>query len=163
MIDARCIKESMNAISTKMEQNCSFLCEIDAKTGDGDLGLSMRDGFAACCNALEGIDDHTDIGTCFFTMAKSFNRAAPSSLGTILSIFFMGMARPLKNIDSASLKELSASMLQGMESICQGTGSKEGERTILDVLGPAIRALSENTEKMGCFRDRPFYAVDGTG
>ncbi|MDR0400872.1 MAG: dihydroxyacetone kinase subunit L, partial [Treponema sp.] len=67
--------------------------------------------------------------------------AAPSSLGTIISFGFMGMAKALKGKEDAGAAELAAAMEAGLANIMEKAKSKPGEKTILDSLCPAVEAL----------------------
>ena len=64
-------------------------------SGDGDLGVSMSEGFAAAARFVEETQE-TDLGKLLMQTGGVFNEAAPSSLGTIISFAFMGMAKSLK-------------------------------------------------------------------
>ena len=81
------------------------------------------------------------IGRLLLGASRKFNEAAPSSLGTILSIGMMGMARFLKGKTEIDLAEISMAFRVGMEDIMKKAGSKPGEKTVLDALNPAIIAL----------------------
>lgn len=73
-----------------------------------------------------------------------FNEAAPSSLGTIISFAFMGMAKSLKGKTEATLPEFAEAVMSGVEKIMEKAGSKPGEKTILDAIYPAAVCLKEH-------------------
>jgi dihydroxyacetone kinase len=129
-----------------MTENRDYLIELDQQNGDGDLGISMSDGFKAIADYLRTAEE-ADLGKLFFQMSKTFNDKAPSSLGTILSFGMMGMARALKGKETADLTELTAAFRQGVELIMEKAGSKPGEKTVLDSLCPAVEALQEHCEE----------------
>ena len=139
-IDAKIFKESMYRVSTKMREEKEYLLQLDAEHGDGDLGISMSNGFDAVSNFLSQTEEN-DIGRLLLGASRKFNEAAPSSLGTILSIGMMGMARFLKGKTEIDLAEISMAFRVGMEDIMKKAGSKPGEKTVLDALNPAIIAL----------------------
>jgi len=123
-----------------MTKNRDYLIELDQQNGDGDLGISMSDGFKAIDDYLQTAAE-TDLGKLFFQMSRIFNDKAPSSLGTILSFGLMGMARALKGKESADLTEVTGAFQQGVKLIMEKAGSKPGEKTILDALCPAVETL----------------------
>ncbi|MFH1511987.1 MAG: DAK2 domain-containing protein, partial [Bacillota bacterium] len=90
MLDAGTLKIAMRAISDTMKNSRSYLIELDQRNGDGDLGISMDEGFAAACASLDASGE-TDLGKLMIGAGKAFNEVAPSSLGTILSFMMMGM------------------------------------------------------------------------
>ena len=139
-MDGVSLKAAMTRISQVITQNRDYLVELDQQNGDGDLGISMSDGFRAVDGYLQA-EEEKDLGKLFFQMSKVFNDKAPSSLGTILSFGMMGMARALKGKETADLTEIASAFRQGVDTIMEKAGSKPGEKTILDSLCPAVEAL----------------------
>ena len=82
--------EIFSYISEVMTQNKEYLIELDQQNGDGDLGISMSAGFNAVASYLKTTEEK-DLGRLFMSCSSKFNEAAPSSLGTILSLGMMGM------------------------------------------------------------------------
>lgn len=138
------IKVAFACIFEKISKNVDLLTELDQKSGDGDLGVSMKSGFKAASEFIR-LSDETDAGRILSLTADVFNREAPSSLGTILSFFMKGMALSLKGKESFSLSELAAAMRAGIDSIMRKAGSKPGEKTILDSIFPAVEALQKHS------------------
>ncbi|MEA5017075.1 MAG: dihydroxyacetone kinase subunit L [Candidatus Limiplasma sp.] len=140
MIDIQTIQAAFSAISRRMTENRSYLIELDAQNGDGDLGISMDTGFKAVAAYLQNAEE-ADLGRLFLKASKVFNEASPSSLGTILSFALMGIAKSLKGKGSAQVDELVDAMDAGVRLVMEKAGSKPGEKTILDALCPALEAL----------------------
>ncbi|MDE7011476.1 MAG: dihydroxyacetone kinase subunit L [Oscillospiraceae bacterium] len=128
------------AIRDKMAQECGYLVELDARNGDGDLGLTMRDCWSAVSDAVHTAQTG-DLGMVLMQCAKEANRAAPSTLGTIISFGLMGAARALRGREEVSVEVFADSLSAGIENICAKAGSKAGEKTVLDALIPAVDAL----------------------
>lgn len=141
MLDSATLKAKFNAIAQIMAENCDYLVELDRQNGDGDLGFSMKSGFADTAAALDASDEQ-DLGKLFRLASATFNESAPSSLGTILSIGMMGAAKALKGSTTANAEETSAALKAGLQNIMDRTGSSLGEKTILDSLAPGIEALA---------------------
>ena len=133
-----------SAISDKMAEQREYLVELDARNGDGDLGISMDQGFASAKQAVaDGIAaEEEDLGKLLLKASKAFNEAAPSSLGTIISVGMMGMAKALKGKTECTLTEAAGALEKGVCAITERTGSKAGEKTFLDALIPASDALT---------------------
>ena len=121
-----------------------YLIELDQRNGDGDLGISMSDGFAAA-SAFVNASEETDLGKLLVGASKVFNEAAPSSLGTIMSLCMMGMARTLKGHETADTALVGEALVAGVAKIMERANSKPGEKTVLDALDPAARALCEHS------------------
>lgn len=130
-------------ISSLMDKEREYLIELDQQNGDGDLGISMSNGFRAVVGYIKSIDER-DLGKIFMKSSTVFNEAAPSSLGTILSFGLMGMAKALKGKEEADFAEMVQAMDRGLTLIMEKAGSKPGEKTILDALFPAVEVLKNN-------------------
>lgn len=143
-----------------MHENTTKLIELDQAFGDGDLGISMEQGFKAIYEfSLE--NEEIDFGSCFFQISKVFNEAAPSSLGTILSFGFMGMAKRLKGINNATLFDMQQAMSKGLELMKQKTGTKLEEKTIFDSLEPAVNQFCSHQDKNEALRSACEAAKQG--
>ncbi len=145
-MDAALLRSAMREVSVTMTKNRDYLVELDQTNGDGDLGISMDDGYQAAANFLEK-ESTADLGRLLMGAAGAFNEAAPSSLGTITSIGITGMAHTLKGKEEATLADLVAAFQNGVDRIMQRTGSKPGEKTIIDSLCPAIEALAAHVSE----------------
>ena len=135
--------DGLSKISAVMTENKEYLIKLDQQNGDGDLGVSMSEGFAAAA-AFAAEAEETDLGKLMMQTGKVFNEAAPSSLGTIISFAFMGMAKSLKGKTEATLPEFAEAVMSGVEKIMEKAGSKPGEKTILDAIYPAAVCLKEH-------------------
>ena len=134
------IKKGISSIAKEMTENRDYLVELDQRNGDGDLGISMSEGFNALVEVLN-MTEETDLGKVFRDLSKTFNESAPSSLGTILSFGLMGIAKELKGKTEVSRQEFSVALEKGLDNILDKTGSKVGEKTIIDSLSPGIESL----------------------
>lgn len=131
-------------ISNIMDENKDYLIELDAQNGDGDLGISMSNGFKALVTFLEN-NKETDIGKVFMKMGSVFNEASPSSLGTILSFGMIGMAKSLKGKNKIELIDIAQAFENGIKTIMDKADSKLGEKTILDSLYYGAETLKNNS------------------
>lgn len=131
------------AVRDKMVQECDCLVSLDARNGDGDLGLTMRDCWTAAAETVRS-SQTTDLGMVLMQCAQSANRAAPSTMGTIMSLWLMGAARVLRGRTEVSIGEFADALAAGIENICAKAGSRAGDKTMLDALIPAVSALKEH-------------------
>ncbi|HPJ03361.1 MAG TPA: dihydroxyacetone kinase subunit L [Candidatus Limiplasma sp.] len=140
MLNEATLKSAFLAVSQTMKQNRDYLISLDQRNGDGDLGISMDEGFAAAFQALT-LSSEADLGKLLVAAAKAFNEAAPSSLGTILSFMMMGMAKTLKGHETADAALVGEALTAGVEKIMERANSNPGQKTVLDALDPAVKAV----------------------
>ncbi len=134
------IKGLFAACGQKIAENRDRLIELDSVAGDGDLGLSMSDGFNAVDKALRESDE-TDIGKLLYLVSKTMSAYAPSSAGTLLSAGLMNSAKVLRgktDLDVAGLALWWGEVLAGIVAL---GGAKPGDKTMLDSLVPAVESL----------------------
>jgi dihydroxyacetone kinase len=139
-MNAQTLAGAAGVLSRLMSENRDYLVDLDRQNGDGDLGISMAAGFGALEDYL-GSSEERDLGKLLMKSSGVFNEAAPSSLGTILSIALMGMAKALKGKEEADPEETAAALEAGIAAIMEKAKSRPGEKTILDALVPGVEAL----------------------
>jgi dihydroxyacetone kinase-like protein len=139
-MDLSGLRDAVRRIRDVMADNKDYLIELDQKNGDGDLGISMADGYKAMSGYLDTCAE-TDLGKALMKCSGVFNEAAPSTLGTITSLWLMGTAKALRGKSEASLAELAGALEAGLNLVMEKAGSKPGDKTILDSLWPAVQEL----------------------
>ena len=121
------------------------LCEMDAKLGDGDLGLTMSKGYAALPDLMreEAVAAAGDIGKMMMKAGMKMSSLVPSTMGFLMSTGVMEGGKALKGkteIDGVVL----ADYLTGFAAGVQKRGKCEaGQRTIYDAIKPAADAAKE--------------------
>lgn len=141
-IKAADIKVIINTLDSVMTEKKEFLIEIDAKVGDGDLGITMSKGFSAANTAIGDLDE-TDIGQLLAKAGMAIAQAAPSTMGTLVGTGFMKAGKALKGKTEAALNDFAQAMNHFVDGIMQRGKAKPGEKTIVDSLHPAALALKE--------------------
>ncbi len=124
------------------------LCDMDAKMGDGDLGLTMEKGFSA----LPGlIKDNTEAGNIGKTLFKSGSRMAalvPSTMGTLMASGIMEAGKKLNGEEEIDAHKLVIFWRGYAEGLAKRGKCQPGDRTVLDAVDAAAAAaeakLSEN-------------------
>ena len=145
------LKEFLKQASLGIADAKDMLTQLDAQAGDGDLGVNMEQGFKAVAEAVE-TEQPESLQETFFVSAVAINSAAPSTLGTILSVAMQSFSNDctgLTDIDQARFAEMlhhASDQMTGMG------GAKRGDKTILDSLCPYAEYLTEH-EGPGIWRD----------
>jgi len=116
------------------------LNELDAKSGDGDTGSTL----STAARALKGSLDRmplADPTQLFRAVGDELSQTMGGSSGVILAIFFGATGDAC-----ASGKPIPKALLAGLERISQVGGASKGDRTMIDALEPALRALPDGLE-----------------
>lgn len=145
------IKEVLGCICDVMIREKEVLTEIDSRLGDGDMGISMEKGAAAVRQVLESGCDNSISGL-LQAAAMAFNRAAPSTLGTLISFSMMSVARETQG--SNEITEEQAVCFPGImaDTISAKGKANRGDKTILDALIPfadTLRSVYDEKKDIG--------------
>ncbi|MEP1588795.1 MAG: dihydroxyacetone kinase subunit DhaK [Tateyamaria sp.] len=118
----------------------SDLNTLDAKSGDGDTGSTLATAARALKGALDRMPlaDHTQL---FRAVSTELSQTMGGSSGVILAIFFGATGDACANG-----KPTSKALMAGLDRISQVGGAQIGDRTMIDALDPALRALGDGIE-----------------
>lgn len=139
-------KQLINLIADVSITYKDKLTQFDSNCGDGDLGQSMEKGALALKKDINGYTGE-DIGAFLLKCAMSFNRAAPSTMGTLLSSAIMDLGKKFKGkteIDEESVVKIPSIMV---DAIMNRGKAQRGDKTILDALIPMSEAYEASFNK----------------
>ncbi|MDQ0360753.1 dihydroxyacetone kinase family protein [Breznakia pachnodae] len=139
------ILKYLKTLDEIMNKNKDYLIELDSVVGDGDLGLTMSDGYAAAYNAVKDTEE-TDIGKVLYTAGKSMANAVPSTMGTLMASGLMQAAKALRGVNEMTNETWLQFFNAYEEGVMNRGKAKVGEKTFLDGLHPAIEVIKENIE-----------------
>ena len=133
--------EGVNALLQRvidtLRQAREELDALDAKSGDGDAGASMRSGADSIAAALEARRLNTRaLPSLFAGIGQLLSRDMGGSSGVLLSILFTAAGASLERHG-----ELGTALAAGVEKMQAYGGAKPGDRTMIDALVPAIEAM----------------------
>lgn len=125
-----------------MAENREYLIQIDAQLGDGDLGITMSKGFSAANKAIEK-STQSDLGQLLISASMAMAQSAPSTMGTLMATGFLKAGKSFSGKTETNLEGFSRAMNDFVEGIMMRGKAKPGEKTIIDSLLPAVKALSD--------------------
>lgn len=142
----------LEKVCVDMEEARDELTEIDAKTGDGDLGVSVKLGFEAVRKSLPELSK-LDFDMLLMKSAAIFNAAGASTFGTLIATAFLRAGRAVKGKTDIGLDDIAEMMQSAIEGICQCGKAAVGERTMLDAMVPAQEVLATYSKNSGLLRE----------
>jgi phosphoenolpyruvate---glycerone phosphotransferase subunit DhaL len=137
--DIRAIISRIAGIMTEKKEE---LIRLDGAMGDGDLGLTMERGFSAAREEAEKLEE-TDLGKLLMKVGMTIARIAPSTMGTLVGTGFMSGGKAVSGKTALGAAEMAAFFDAFAIGVMARGKSKPGEKTIVDVLQPASKALTE--------------------
>lgn len=139
------IPELFESVGNLFVEKKEELCEMDAKLGDGDLGLTMSKGYAALPDIMRAEAEGAggDIGKLLMKAGMKMSSLVPSTMGFLMSTGVMEGGKALKGVTELDAAAL-AKYLVGFAAGVQKRGKCEaGQRTIYDAILPAAKAAEE--------------------
>jgi len=140
------IKKFLKQIALIMTKEKDHLILEDSIVGDGDLGLTMSDGFNAAYKAIKN-SKQNDAGLLLYYSGKTMGSAVPSTMGTLMASGLMQAGKALRgktDLSRIDIITLFSSFLDGVQHLGK---AKEGEKTFIDGFAPGLRALQSSIEK----------------
>lgn len=122
-------------VCTALEAARAELDALDAKVGDGDTGTT----FATAAHALrEAIDTmpFAEPAALFAAISARLTTVMGGTSGVLAAVLFASTAGALREDPS-----IPSALGVGLARVSETSGAKEGDRTMLDALAPAVRAL----------------------
>ena len=135
--------EALEKLALGLEANSEEFTRLDSEAGDGDLGLTAGKIAVGIRTALAEPGD--SVKQLVLALGKEISKAAPSTFGTLYASGFLAAGLALNDEDDA-LTQLKTGLQAALEKIAQRGKSEEGQRTLLDALGPGSRAASLATD-----------------
>jgi len=130
----------LRGAAAKIRDGHETLSRLDAATGDGDHGTSMRRAMEALEQAIRDASGRR-IAALLHDVGWAIVSAGGGATGPLLGTFFMGMSEPAggrETLDAPALADLFEAALADVRA---QTKAKPGDKTMLDAMVPAVEAL----------------------
>ena len=121
-----------------IQANKQHLSDIDGLIGDGDHGVNMNKGFTLAGEQLAA--QPGNLTHSLTTLSKVLMVRIGGSMGPLYGMFFKAMAGAsdgVESIDAAAFGRMLAATREAIEKI---SPAKPGDKTLMDVLVPAVEA-----------------------
>lgn len=155
------IKKLLQCFADVMQENREFLIEQDSIVGDGDLGLTMSDGFQAAAQSGKHSDE-TDVGKLLYMAGKAMSTAVPSTMGTLMASGLMQAGKVLKGKEYLELQDIVELFCAYEDGVMHRGKAKVNEKTFLDGLDPAVQSMKEslnNVHDAGTMAQKAYEAA----
>lgn len=149
---------ALNKLADGLEKHADEFTQLDSEAGDGDLGLTAGKIAVGIRQAL--VEPGDSVKQLVLNIGKEVSKAAPSTFGTLYASGFLAAGIVLSDEQDA-LTQLHTGLQAAADKIAQRGKSEEGQRTLLDALGPAARAAAAASDLSSALRDAAAAAAQG--
>jgi dihydroxyacetone kinase-like protein len=126
-------------VARAIEEHQAELDRLDAVAGDGDHGATMVMGLRAVTQALP---ENEEAPAELLRIAAARFASVGGSTGPLWGTALLRAAQSLRGAETADLAAVAAAAEAAAQGIADRGRCAEGEKTLLDVMAPAARALS---------------------
>ncbi len=128
----------------------AFLSEIDGKIGDGDHGINMGKGFRLAADRLRA-GGAFGLANGLQTLGDTLLSDIGGSMGPLYGTCFTEMAGALEGADRIDAARFAAMLRAGYAAVIDLGGAKPGDKTLVDVLDPAVTAFEAAQQRADPF------------
>ena len=130
----------------------------DGKIGDGDLGITILNGFEEINNNINKFSD--DMGANFMICSQAFVKKSGSSFGTLIAFSFMNISKSLKGKKECNHEDIISIFETALKTIQERGKTKLGDKTIADSLNLIIKKLKESSNYPEAFKSATKQALE---
>ena len=129
-----------------IEENKEYLTELDAAIGDADHGINLDRGFDAVKQKLTTLPETTDIGTILRTIGMTLVSTVGGASGPLYGTAFMRAGQVVQGKNELSEEDIVKIFEAALDGIKQRGKAEAGDKTMIDSIEPAYKALKESLE-----------------
>lgn len=112
------------------------LNRLDGRVGDGDTGSTVATGARSILARMDRLPLNQPAST-LAVIGDTLGTSMGGSSGVLMSIFFTAAAKAM-----AEKRDIAAALLAGLDRMTFYGGAGVGDRTMVDALAPALKALA---------------------
>lgn len=144
-MNAGTLRRWFAAAAVSLREQRDYLTQLDAAIGDADHGTNMDRGFTAVQEKLGGLDS-VPPGKVLTTVGSTLVSTVGGASGPLWGMALRRAGRSLGNAEEFDGEQLAVALEAALEGIVELGAAQEGDKTMVDALGPAVRALREELE-----------------
>jgi len=141
-MDAEFFRAWLTEAGTVIEAQRDHLTQLDAAIGDADHGINLARGFSAIATALDQTATPTP-GSVLILAGSTLISKVGGASGPLYGMALRQAGKSLGDTAEADLIALAASLEAALAGVQKLGAAREGEKTMVDALAPAVGALQQ--------------------
>ncbi|MEZ4709900.1 MAG: dihydroxyacetone kinase subunit DhaL [Caldilineaceae bacterium] len=126
-----------------LNENKTYLTELDSAIGDADHGTNIARGFGIVAEQVAQQADK-DIGALLKATSMTLMSKVGGASGMLYGNFFMKAAATATGKEALTAAELASLLDAGVAGIIQRGRAELGDKTMIDAWTPAVQALQQS-------------------
>ena len=132
----------LKAYGQVIEEQKDYLTELDSVIGDADHGANMHRGFQAVLPKIASAEDK-DIGMILKTTGMTLLSTVGGAGGPLYSTIFIQAGNTIGGKEEMTLSDWAEALEAARNGVVKLGKAELGDKTMVDALLPAARALQE--------------------
>ena len=145
IVHAQTIHTWLDDAGEEIRAQSDYLTQLDAAIGDGDHGTNMRRGFEAVGKALAG-QGETPPGRLLIVAGKTLVSTVGGASGPLWGSALRRAGRALGDSETFDGQQLALALDAAIEGVVELGAAAPGDKTMVDALTPAARALHDELD-----------------
>lgn len=136
------ILQWLQVFADKIELNQEYLTELDAAIGDADHGINMARGWKKVSSQLPTLADK-DIGSILKTVSMTLISSVGGASGPLYGTWFLRASAVVAGKQELTEQDILELLQAGLAGVLQRGRAELGDKTMVDVLSPAVVKFGE--------------------
>jgi len=145
-VDAETVQRWLQGAAASLKENRDYLTQLDAAIGDADHGANMDRGFTAVVTKLEADDAPDAPGPMLVAAGSTLVSTVGGASGPLWGSALRRAGRAIGGGDEFDGAELARALRAALDGVVELGAAEEGDKTMVDSLAPAVRALDESLQ-----------------
>lgn len=146
-LSAQDARDMLIYIAEKIIDKKPYLTEIDSAIGDGDHGIGMAGGMQKAKEKLLKAGDVKNAYEVFEMAGKAMLLSMGGASGVIFGGLYLAGAKGMDEKEVLTAEDIARMERKSLTAIKERGKAEEGDKTMVDALAPAVRAMEANYEK----------------
>jgi dihydroxyacetone kinase-like protein len=140
------IVQWLQTVAAVLTQNKEYLTDLDAAIGDADHGINMDRGFKKVMSQLPSVVDK-DIGSILKTTGMALISSVGGAGGPLYGTLFMRAGTAVDGKQQLTDEDVVVLLQAAVDGVVQRGKAQLGDKTMVDVLVPAVEAFKQAVEE----------------
>jgi phosphoenolpyruvate---glycerone phosphotransferase subunit DhaL len=145
-VDGETVDRWLRGAAAAMKENRDYLTQLDAAIGDADHGTNMERGFTAVLAKLDAGEGPEAPGPMLVAAGSTLVSTVGGASGPLWGTALRRAGRTLGSAAEFDGAGLALALHAALEGIVELGAAQEGDKTMVDSLAPAVRALDESLQ-----------------
>jgi dihydroxyacetone kinase-like protein len=144
-VNAETVRRWLAQAAASVREQRDYLTQLDAAIGDADHGTNMDRGFSAVLAKLQTTDESPP-GRLLVTAGSTLVSTVGGASGPLWGTALRRAGRSLGDSAEFDGRALADALDAALAGVIELGAAEEGEKTMVDTLAPAARALRQSVE-----------------